>query len=184
MAYPVLIGEQESTGAKAGRFVRAAGHALGTTARELNKNVQASRTDERATAAAAPAVPPPPPPAPARTGGLVGKLAFYGLVVSSIAFLLVVLRVEMVLGKGSVRTVFRFVLSVALFGEAYLLLSNWRGANQRLGQRVLTKVWGPRGAVTRRERVFARVVRDVLTLVGIAWLAAGVFELLSATVGY
>ena len=45
-------------------------------------------------------------------------------------------------------------------------------------------MWGPRGAVTRRERFFARGVRDVLTLLGIIFLAAAVFELLVATVGY
>jgi hypothetical protein len=37
--------------------------------------------------------------------------------------------------------------------------------------------------VTRREKTFARVLRDVLTLIGIAFLAGAVFELLAATVG-
>ena len=59
-----------------------------------------------------------------------------------------------------------------------------RGANQRLVQRVLNRVWGPRGAMNRREKSFARICRDLLTLVGIVWLAAAVFELLTATIGY
>jgi hypothetical protein len=94
------------------------------------------------------------------------------------------LRAETLLGATTGRTVLRIVLAAVLAGEAYLLLSNWRHANERLGQRVLTRVWGPRGAVTRRERVFARGLRDGLTLVGIVWLAAAVFEVLNATVGY
>jgi hypothetical protein len=44
-------------------------------------------------------------------------------------------------------------------------------------------MWGPRAAVTRRERFFARAVRDVLTLVGIGFLAASVYQLLVATIG-
>jgi len=37
--------------------------------------------------------------------------------------------------------------------------------------------------MTNRERMFARVLRDGVTLAGIAFLAAAVFELLAATVG-
>jgi hypothetical protein len=179
------MSEQESSGAKAGRFVRAAGLALGTTARELSKNVQESR-EAQAVLPAAPAVPveppPPPPPAP-NTHGVVGRLVFYGFIASFAAFVLVVLRADSLLGAGEVRTVFRLLIAFALLGEAYLLLSNWRNANGRLGQRLLARIWGPRGAVTRRERVAARVVRDSVTLIGILWLAAAVFELLTAFVG-
>jgi hypothetical protein len=64
--------------------------------------------------------------------------------------------------------------------EAGLLTSNWKRANERVGQRLLNRMWGMRGAVTRRERAFARLVRDVLTLLGIAFLAAGVFAVLVA----
>ena len=45
-------------------------------------------------------------------------------------------------------------------------------------------MWGPRGAMNRREKTVARVCRDLMTLLGIAFLAAAVFELLTATVGY
>ena len=82
------------------------------------------------------------------------------------------------------RTIGHLVLGGILLVEAGLLITNWQQSNQRIGQRMLTKMWGPRGAVTRRERFFARGLRDVLTLLGIIFLAAAVFELLVATVGY
>jgi hypothetical protein len=153
--------------------VRAVGLGL---ARELEKRAEAPPK----------ARPEPlPPPPPANTRGFVGRLAFAGLVASLVAFLLVVLRFETLLGSthGAKLTV-RLVLAAVLFLEAALLLSNWRGANQRLVQRLLNRVWGPRGAINRREKTFARICRDAMTLVGIVWLAAGVFELLTATVGY
>ncbi len=71
-----------------------------------------------------------------------------------------------------------------MFLEAALLISNWRQSNERIGQRLLNRAWGPRGPMNRREKMFARIVRDALTLLGIGFLAAGVFELLVATVGY
>jgi hypothetical protein len=180
IAYPVSISEQESNASKAGRFVRAAGVGLRASARELGKTMEETRDRQQveAAAAAAAAPPPPPPPEPHRVGGPVGIVVFYGFLASVVAFLLVVLRVEMVL-SGEVRTGFRIVMAAVLFLEAYLLLASPRSANQRLGQRLLNRVWGPRAAVTRRERGFARAIRDGLTLVGIAWLAAGVFELLA-----
>jgi hypothetical protein len=49
---------------------------------------------------------------------------------------------------------------------------------------MLTKMWGPRGPANRRERFFARALRDVLTLIGIVFLAFGVFELLVGLFGY
>jgi hypothetical protein len=179
MTYPVAIGEEESKSTKAGRFVRAAGLGLGAAARELNKSVQETRAEEAAVLAA---TPPPQPPAPERTGGAVGRLAFYGFVGAVVSLALVALHAQGLIGSGSPRHVFELVVVVLLVVEAFLLTSNWHGANRRLSQRVLTRVWGPRGAVTRRERVFARVLRDVLTLVGIVFLAAAVFEILRSTV--
>lgn len=178
IAYPVAISEQESNASKAGRFVRAAGIGLRASARELSQGIEEAREQQAQAAAAAP--PPPPPPPAQKVGGPIGAAVFYGVVVGLVAFLLVVLRVEMVL-SGPARTGFRVAVAALLFLEAYLLLANPRGANQRLGQRLLTRAWGPRGAVTRREKAFARAVRDALTLVGIAFLAAGVFELLAVS---
>ena len=167
------MAESEHPAAKAGRFVRAVGLGI---ARELEK---------RADAPPKPKPEPLPPPPPANTGGFVGRLVFAGLMASLIAFLLVVLRFETLLGSThTVKLTVRLVLAGILFFEAFLILSNWRGANQRLVQRLLNRVWGPRGAMNRREKTFARVCRDLLTLVGIIWLAAAVFELLTATIGY
>lgn len=145
----------------------------------------ARELEKRAEAPAKPKPEPLPPPPPANTGGFVGRLVFAGLVGSLLAFLLVVLRFETLLGSShDAKLTVRLVLAALLFLEAFLLLSNWRGANQRLVQRLLNRVWGPRGAMNRREKTFARICRDVMTLVGIVWLAAAVFELLTATIGY
>lgn len=167
------MSQPEHPAAKAGRIVRAVGLGI---ARELEK---------RADAPPKPKPEPLPPPPPANTRGFVGRLVFGGLIASLVAFLLVVLRVETLLGSthGAKLTV-RLVLAGLLLFEAALVLTNWRGANQRLVQRVLNRVWGPRGAMNRREKTFARICRDLLTLVGIVFLAAGVFELLVATIGY
>jgi len=55
----------------------------------------------------------------------------------------------------------------------------------RLAQvrRALSDAQGTRGAVTKRERFIARAVRDVLTLLGIGFLAAAVYQLLVGTIG-
>ncbi len=155
--------------------MRAAGIVLGREA------------DRRAAAAAArpvPAAPPPPPPPlpPVPTTDLYGKAAFGTFTVSLVALLIVAVHGEEVFA-GSARTAARLVLGAVLLFEAALLTSNWKRANERIGQRLLNRVWGPRSAENRRERLFARAVRDVLTLVGIAFLAAGVFAVLAATIG-
>jgi hypothetical protein len=167
------VSEPEHPAAKAGRIVRAVGLGI---AREIEKRADAPPK----------ARPEPlPPPPPANTRGIVGRLVFAGLVGSLIAFLLVVLRFETLLGSThDAKLTVRLVLAAILFLEALLLLTNWRGANQRLVQRLLNRMWGPRGAMNRREKTFARICRDGLTLVGIVWLAAAVFEFLTATVGY
>ena len=182
--------EQEHPAATAGRIVRAAG--LG---------VKAALETPATPATAAPPPPPPPPtaaappprpaPAPAPavpppavpTHTFAGRLMFGAFVASLIAFLVVVLRVEM-LFSGTPKTVLQLVLAVILLAVALMLLGNWQRANQRIVQRLANRVWGPRGAMNRRERFFAGAVRDGLKLLGIAFLALGVWELLAATVGY
>jgi hypothetical protein len=166
------VPEREHPAAKAGRFVRAAGRAGAAAARELERQ-------NAARPAPVPVAPLPPPPA-LRTAGFVGSAVFAGFFAALVAFALVVLRVETLVGSSSARLVFRLVVAIVLLAEAALLTSNWRGANQRLGQRVLNRMWGPRGAMTRREKTFARLLRDAITLVGIAFLAAAVYALLSA----
>ena len=163
------MADKEHPAAKAGRYVRAAGIVIG------------KEIDRRATAAAekpAPAAPPPPPPppAPAPTDSVVGKAVFYFFVLSLVVLGLTILHfTDLVPASG--RSITRIVLAAVMFVEAFLLISNWRRANERVAQRLFNRMWGPRGPVTRRERTFARIVRDVLALLGIGFLAAGVFQL-------
>jgi hypothetical protein len=170
------VADKEHPAAKAGRYVRAAGLVLG------------KEIDRRAAAAAAkpePVAPPPPPPPPAAvpTTTFAGKAIFRFFVLAVVVLGLSILHFADVV-PSSERTIARLVMSGILFAEAFLLISNWHQANERVGQRLLTKIWGHRGANNRRERTVARIVRDVLTLLGIGFLAAGVFELLMPFVGY
>jgi hypothetical protein len=167
------VPDPEHPAAKAGRFVRAVGLGI---ARELEK-----RADAPAKAQAQPVAPPPPPP-PVPTGGFLGTAILYAFLSALGAFVLAVLQIDSLV-NGTAKTVFRLVLAAVLLVAAALLTSNWQLASQRLAQRMLTRMWGPRGAVNRRERFVSRRVRDVLTLVGILFLATGVFEFLRATVG-
>ena len=168
--------DKEHPASKAGRYVRAAGIVIG---KEVDRRAQAAA--ERP-APVAPPPPPPPPPAPA-THNIGGKALFAFFIFSLVTFGLVILHFDDALPKGS-KTIGHLILAGIMFAQAVLLISNWQQSNERIGQRMLTKMWGHRGAVTRRERFFARGVRDVLTLLGIAFLAVGVFEFLVATVGY
>jgi hypothetical protein len=84
---------------------------------------------------------------------------------------------------GEGQTIVRLALAAVLSFSALMLLTNWKQGNERIGQRLLNRMWGPRAAVTRRERFVARAVRDVLTLVGIGFLAAAIYQLLVATIG-
>ncbi|HEY3922912.1 MAG TPA: hypothetical protein VGL76_12475 [Gaiellaceae bacterium] len=161
------MAKSQHPAAKAGRLVRAVG--LGV-ARELEK-----RADAPPRARAEP--PPPPPPLP--TKDFYGRMIFALLIASLVATLFVVLKVDQVLPHEA-RGWFRIVLTVILGLGAFVQLSNWRRANERLAQRFLTRVWGPRGPMNRREKTFARIGREGLALVGIIWLAAAVFEFLIA----
>jgi len=156
--------------AKAGRIVRAVGLGI---ARELEKRADAPPKVRPE---------PPPPPPPVRTGGIIGTAVFYAFVVGLVAGVLSLLKAD-TLAHGTPRLVFRLTLGCILLLVAGLLTSNWRMANQRLGQRLLNRIWGPRSAANSRERFVARRVRDLLTLVGILFLAGGVFEVLTAFVG-
>lgn len=167
----------EHPAAKAGRFVRAASKAGAAAAREYERQAAARPKPAPAPTSALPM------PAALPTADLLGRTVFVGFVGALVALLLVAFRVQTLIGAHEPKLVFELVLTAILALEALFLLSNWQGLNQRLGQRLLTRMWGPRGAVTRRERAFARALRDALTLLGIAFLAGAVFELLAATVG-
>jgi hypothetical protein len=170
------VPDKEHPASKAGRYVRAAGIVIG---KEVDRRAQAAAARPEPVA---PPPPPPPPPAPA-THNITGRALFGLFVVALVTLGLVILHFDDVLPHGA-RKIGHLVLAGILFVEAGLLITNWQQSNERIGQRMLTKMWGSRGAVTRRERFFARALRDVLTLIGIIFLAAGVWELLVATVGY
>ena len=159
--------DQKHRAAKAGRFVRAVGIGI---AREIEKRADAPRPE------------PPAPPPPVRTGGFIGTAVFYAFIVGLVAGVLSVIKADE-LAHNTPRLVVRLTLGGVLFVVSILLMTNWRLANQRLGQRLLTRMWGPRGPMNKRERFFARRVRDALTLIGIAFLAGGVYEVLTAFVG-
>jgi hypothetical protein len=161
--------KKEHPAAKAGRYVRAAGIVVG-------KEIDRRAADSAARPAPAAPPPPPPPPAPVPTGGVLGKTVFGFFVVALVVLGLTVLRFLDFI-PSSERGLARVVAAVISFAEAFLLIFNWRQANERVGQRLLTRMWGPRGAINRREKTAARIVRDVLALLGVAFLAAGVFQL-------
>ena len=161
------MAKSQHPAAKAGRLVRAVG--LGV-ARELEKRADAPPR-------ARPQPPPPPPPLP--TKDLFGRTIFALLVASFVAVPFVVLKVDQVLPHAA-REWFRIVLTVVLGLGAFVQLSNWHRTNERLVQRLLTRIWGPRGPMNRREKTFARIGREGLAILGIIWLAAAVFEFLIA----
>jgi hypothetical protein len=162
------VADPKHPAAKAGRFVRAVGLGI---ARELEKRADAPPK-------AKPEPPPPPPPMP--TTDVYGRAVFVAFVAAAIALGLVMTHLEKAVPTHDAKQVLRIVLTVALACGAFVQLTNYRQANQRIVQRLLTRIWGPRGPVNRRERSFARLCREVLVLVGIAWLAGAVFELLVA----
>jgi hypothetical protein len=166
--------DKEHPAAKAGRYVRAAGIVLG---KEVDRRTAAAE----AKAAAAP--PPPPPPPPVDTNTFVARWIFRLFVVSLVVLGLSLLHFDQLLPEGEGQTILRLSLAAVLSFSALVLLTNWKQGNERIGQRLLNRMWGPRTAVTKRERFFARAVRDVLTLVGIGFLAAAVYQLLVATIG-
>jgi hypothetical protein len=169
---PPPAGEpKEHPAAKAGRYVRAAGIVVGN---EMNRRAEAAAAQPAPVAAA-----PPPPPVAVRTDGVYGRGVFWFFVLALVVLGLTVLHFSDLVPSGS-RTIVRLVMAGILAVGAFLLTTNWHRANERVGQRVLSRMWGRRGPMNRRERAFARILRDLLTLLGIAFLAAAVFQLLVA----
>jgi hypothetical protein len=169
------VPDKEHPASKAGRYVRAAGIVVG---KEIDKRAAAAA----AKPAPAPPAPPPPPPPPAKTRTFTGKAIFVYFVASIVVLVLTFLRAADDIPTGAQRIV-RLCFSAILLFEAFLLLTNWQQANERIGQRLLTRMWGDRGPANKRERAVARVVKDGLTLLGIAFLAGGVYSGIVAFVG-
>ena len=170
-----MVAHKEHPAAKAGRYVRAAGIVVG---KEIDR--RAAAADARP--AAPPPPPPPPPPAAVETGTFAARWMFRFFVASVVILGLSLLHFDQLL-PGTGQKIVRLSLAAVLSFSALMLLTNWHQGNERIGQRLLTRMWGPRAAVTKRERFVARLVRDVLTLLGIGFLAAAVYQLLVATIG-
>src|SRR5262245_66613273 len=90
--YPGRVADPDHPAAKAGRLVRAVGLGI---ARELEKRADAPPK--------APPEPPPPPPAQ-NTRGVVGRLAYFGLIAAAVAFVLVLLPIETLIGSRTQAT--------------------------------------------------------------------------------
>jgi hypothetical protein len=99
-------------------------------------------------------------------------------VASLVAFVFVFVHIDDVI-PGTGKTISCLVAGGLMLIEAGLLTSNWNGANDRLGQRLLSRLWGARGADNRRERFVAGIVRNVITLIGIGFLGGAVWAFLA-----
>jgi hypothetical protein len=170
------LADKEHPAAKAGRYVRAAGIVIG-------KEIDRRAAEAAAKPAPAAPPPPPPPPPPVETTTFAGRWLFRLFVASLVVLGLSILHFADLVPGVTAEKVVRLVVAGLLALEAFVLITNWRQGNERVGQRLLNRMWGPRGAANKREKVVARVVRDVLTLIGIVFVAAAVYQLLVATIG-
>ena len=195
--------EKEPVARTAGRYVRAAGVAIRKERERLAAEGAAKRAAEEAQAAqqaaaqpvqAAAAAPPPAAPAPAAAQAAPAKtkrpaplpppanrfldrLFWILFITTLVATCLALLNVDM-LTSGTAKSVVRVVLGCIFFVVAIAMLSNWQHSKDRILSVLTRKLWGLEHPTTRMGRFMRGVAKDVLTLVGIGWLAIGVFEVL------
>jgi hypothetical protein len=181
------LSEKEHPARTAGRFVRAAGLAIqkGLEERQAASDERAEAERQAAAARppaeapqASPAAPPPPafPPKP-----FLDRVLYAGFILSIVAVCLAALQIQMVT-TGSVRVGIRLGLGIVLVLMSLPLLTNWEHTKERLVANFLKRFWGIEEPTTRSGRAVRRLGKELLTLVGIAWLALGMFELLRAFV--
>jgi hypothetical protein len=191
------VSEKEHPARIAGRYVRAAGLAIqkGLDQHAADSEEKRAAEEQQATAAAAATQPAPGQPAPAAGRGRAAqppaetfppkpwldRILWTGFVLSIIAVCLAALQIQMVT-SGSVRVGIRLGLGIVLILMALPLVTNWQHTNQRLVARFFKKFWGLDAATTRSGRAMRGLGKHLLTLVGILWLALGIFELLRAFV--
>ena len=77
----------------------------------------------------------------------------------------------------------RFDRKDGVVAFAVALLTNWLHAKERVLTILTRKLWGLEVPRSRMGRFMRSVAKDVLTLLGIVWLAVGVLDLLRAVVG-
>lgn len=196
--------DKEHPARTAGRYVRAAGIAI-RKERERLAAESARRAAEAAQQAPAapptPAAPPPatptpvapspaaqtppkgkqgrPQPPPPSPKPLLDRFLWWGFLVAVVATGLAALNVDAVT-SGTTKLVIRLVLGGVFLGVSLLLLTNWQRASERLVAKLMKKFWGMDHPVTRSGRFMRRIAKDLMTLLGILWLAIAVFEILRA----
>ena len=115
----------------------------------------------------------PPPPAP--SGPLAAGI-YRAWLAGLVAFALVILNVDLFLPAGRFVDVFRLTVGGILLLEGIALLVVRLGVRDVLVARYVAR--SPRRTAWRR-----RVAHLVLTLLGLAWLGAGVLQLLRGLLG-
>ena len=198
------MSEKEHPAATAGRYLRAAGIAIKKGSEKLAEETAAKRAAEAAAAqqqaaqapthpAATPAVAAPAaaapaaapkraprkaPPAPPQNRFL-DRLFWIGFILSVVASCLALLNIQMIT-SGTTQDIVRFVLGGIFLVVAGMLLLNVGHAKDRVLSTLTRKLWGLEHPTTRMGRFMRAIAKDVLTLVGIGWLAIGVYEILTA----
>ena len=198
--------DKEHPARTAGRYVRAAGIAIRKererlAAESARKAAEAAQAEQAPPAQPPPAAPPPatPPPVapspaaqtppqakqsrsqqpPPSPKPLLDRFLWWGFLVAVVATGLAALNVDAVT-SGTTKLVIRLVLGGVFLGVSLLLLTNWQRASERLVAKLMKKFWGMDHPVTRSGRFMRRIAKDLMTLLGILWLAIAVFEILRA----
>jgi hypothetical protein len=185
------MSEKEHPARTAGRYVRAAGIAIRKERERLAAESAAKRAAEAAEAqqqaAQAPPQPPPqPPPAAPRAAQpppsrFLDRLFWFAFIVTIVAMCLALLNVQM-LTSGTAEDLVRLVLGVIFLVVATTMLLNVGHSKDRILTTLTTKLWGLGHPTTRMGRFMRAVAKDVLTLLGIAWLTIATYEILTAVV--
>ena len=201
--------EKEHPARTAGRYVRAAGVAIRKererlAAESARRAAEAAQAEQQAPPPATTATPPPvappqaapprpaaPPqkqPRPARKPAepptprpLIDRLLWWGFLITVVVTGLAALSID-TLFSGTAQMVFRLVLGSIFMAVSLTILTNWQRANERLVARLMKKFWGMDHPTTGSGRFMRRIAKDLMILLGILWLAMGVFEILRALV--
>ena len=190
------VPDKEHPARTAGRYVRAARIAISNELerRSAEAEQRVAQAPEPAREPAAEAPPPraaPPTTAPPRTRRtarpapppkpFVDRLVYYGFLLSLLAAGLVPLQLQ-TLASGSVRLGYLLGIGSVLILVAVPILTDWQQSKERLTARIFKKIWGLDAPVSRSGRLMRKIGKDVMTMVGIAWLALGLYEILRAFV--
>jgi hypothetical protein len=127
-------------------------------------------------ATAPPKRPSRPAPPPSR---FLDRLFWFAFVVTIVAMCLALLNVQM-LTSGTAEDGVRLVLGVIFLVVATTMLLNVGHSKDRILTTLTTKLWGLGHPTTRMGRFMRAVAKDVLTLLGIAWLTIATYEILTA----